>query len=67
MLLESQQSGDSVTLRLSGDWCIENISEVEASVAQELATVFESTLADDAGARTDSMDFGRLPEVAHAR
>ncbi len=34
MLLESQQSGDSVTLRLSGDWCIENISEVEASVAQ---------------------------------
>ncbi|MBB6092686.1 phospholipid/cholesterol/gamma-HCH transport system permease protein [Povalibacter uvarum] len=34
MLLESQQSGDSLTLRLSGDWCIENIREVEAAVAE---------------------------------
>lgn len=32
MLLESQQSGDTLTLRLGGDWCIENIDAVEAAL-----------------------------------
>ena len=33
MLLESQQSGDARTLRLKGDWCIENIGAVDAALA----------------------------------
>lgn len=46
MLLESQQSGDSVTLRLNGHWCIENIGEVETAVAH----------LDAGGARTIRVD-----------
>ena len=34
MLLESQQTGDSLTLRLSGGWSIDNIEEVEAAVRE---------------------------------
>ncbi|MFL6618212.1 MAG: MlaE family lipid ABC transporter permease subunit [Povalibacter sp.] len=34
MLLESQQTGDSLTLRLHGGWCIDNIHEVEAAVRE---------------------------------
>ncbi|HEY5810695.1 MAG TPA: MlaE family lipid ABC transporter permease subunit [Povalibacter sp.] len=34
MLLESQQTGDTLTLRLSGDWCIENIGQVEAALEE---------------------------------
>ena len=37
MLLESQQNGDTLALRLSGDWCIENIDEVETALAQVAA------------------------------
>jgi phospholipid/cholesterol/gamma-HCH transport system permease protein len=33
VLLESQQTGDTLTLRLSGDWCIENIGAVDAALA----------------------------------
>ncbi|HMN43584.1 MAG TPA: MlaE family lipid ABC transporter permease subunit [Povalibacter sp.] len=32
VLLESQQSGDTLSLRLGGDWRIENIGEVEAAL-----------------------------------
>jgi phospholipid/cholesterol/gamma-HCH transport system permease protein len=34
LLLESQQTGDGLTLRLSGDWRIENIAQIEAALAQ---------------------------------
>ena len=34
MLLESQQTDDGLTLRLSGDWRIENISEIEAALSE---------------------------------
>lgn len=34
MLLESQQTGDAVTLRLRGDWGIDNIREVEEALTQ---------------------------------
>lgn len=33
MLLQSETSGDTTTLRLSGRWSIDNIAEVEASLA----------------------------------
>ncbi len=33
MLLESQQTGDTLTLRLGGEWAIDNIGEVEAALA----------------------------------
>lgn len=34
MLLQSERSGDALTLHLSGRWCIENIAEVERSLQQ---------------------------------
>jgi phospholipid/cholesterol/gamma-HCH transport system permease protein len=34
VLLETQRTGDGLTLRLSGDWCIDNIGEIEAALAQ---------------------------------
>lgn len=34
MLLQSERSGDALTLHLSGRWCIENIAEVEKSLRQ---------------------------------
>lgn len=34
MLLESQQTGDALTLRLSGGWCIDNIARIEAALAE---------------------------------
>ena len=34
MLLESQRNDDGLTLRLSGAWCIDNISEIEATLDQ---------------------------------
>lgn len=34
MLLQSERSGDALTLHLNGRWCIENIAEVEESLAQ---------------------------------
>ena len=33
MLLESETSGDALTLHLSGRWCIDNIAQVEKSLA----------------------------------
>ena len=33
MLLQSESSGDALTLHLSGRWCIDNISQVEESLA----------------------------------
>jgi phospholipid/cholesterol/gamma-HCH transport system permease protein len=33
VLLQSERSGDALTLHLSGRWCIENIAQVEASLA----------------------------------
>lgn len=33
MLLESQQAGDTLVLHLKGEWCIENIGEIEAALA----------------------------------
>lgn len=34
MLLESQQTGDALTLRLSGGWCIDNVSRIESALAE---------------------------------
>jgi phospholipid/cholesterol/gamma-HCH transport system permease protein len=34
VLLESERTGDALTLRLRGAWCIENISEIEAALGQ---------------------------------
>lgn len=36
MLLESKPTGDALTLRLSGDWCIDNISEIETSLEEAI-------------------------------
>jgi phospholipid/cholesterol/gamma-HCH transport system permease protein len=34
LLLESKQTGDALTLRLSGDWRMQNITEIEAALAR---------------------------------
>lgn len=34
MLFESERSGDGLTLRLRGGWCIDNLREIENSLAQ---------------------------------
>jgi phospholipid/cholesterol/gamma-HCH transport system permease protein len=34
VLLESQQTGDGLTLHLSGDWRIDNVTDIEAALAQ---------------------------------
>lgn len=34
VLLESQQTGDALTLRLSGGWCIDNIVRIESALAE---------------------------------
>jgi phospholipid/cholesterol/gamma-HCH transport system permease protein len=34
LLLESQRTGDALTLRLSGAWNIDNVSQIEATLAQ---------------------------------
>jgi len=34
LLLESQQTGEALTLRLSGDWRMQNIAQIEAALAQ---------------------------------
>ena len=34
MLFESERSGDGLTLRLRGGWCIDNLREIETSLAQ---------------------------------
>ncbi|GFE78114.1 ABC transporter permease [Steroidobacter agaridevorans] len=34
MLFESERSGDGLTLRLRGGWCIDNLREIESSLAQ---------------------------------
>lgn len=33
VLLEPQQTGDALTLRLGGGWCIDNIEQIEAALA----------------------------------
>ena len=34
VLFESERSGDGLTLRLRGGWCIDNLREIESSLAQ---------------------------------
>jgi len=34
VLLESKQTGDTLKLRLSGNWCIDNIAEIEAALGE---------------------------------
>jgi phospholipid/cholesterol/gamma-HCH transport system permease protein len=34
VLLESQQTGDALTLRLGGGWCIDNIARIETALAE---------------------------------
>ena len=46
MLLESQQTGDTLTLRLSGSWSIENIAQVETALAEFAAAGQRSVQVD---------------------
>ena len=46
MLLESQQTGDAQTLRLSGGWCIDNIAPIEAALAEFSASGQQRVVVD---------------------
>ena len=49
MLLQSERSGDALTLHLSGRWCIENIAQVEASLAEVDAGSQQRVVVDYSG------------------
>lgn len=71
MLLESQSSGDALTLKLGGAWCMDNIQQVEAALAQFSASGQHHLIVDCRG--LESLDLAgawllhqRLDEVRAA-